>query len=154
MGGTPLGWAGLETRRVLLSYRRARTVLGLCAVFWLWLVAGGPGWWPGMYQKLVPTLLGLYALAVLTMASLFAALVSCGLIHRYRTHRAAPSDPAETSPWANAVLEQVHSLRNIVARRLSGRFPVGDVLDKAPVPEEEHHSQADGDGDERRRRIA
>jgi hypothetical protein len=141
MGGTPFGWSGPGTRRILLSFRRARTVLGLCAVFWLWLLAGGPGWLPGVYESLMPTLMALYAVSVLFPVSMFAGVVAGALIRRFIVLQGssaakestsgagpasmpgrpiltviqgwqAPVNRLAQSRWAKARLEQARALQN------------------------------------------
>lgn len=91
-------WAGIERAREPLAYKRARAVLLLVGVLWLWLLARGP--WP-LFRLLstpVQTVLLVYALAVLIIVSLFAAMVSARVVVPFLV----------STGWYCAVYDRLH----------------------------------------------
>jgi hypothetical protein len=59
-----------------LAYRRARTLLFLLGLFWLWTWLGSASAVAGLFHSPLHALLALYALAVAVLASLLAALLA------------------------------------------------------------------------------
>lgn len=89
-----------EQAQGLANFRRARLVLAICAGFWLWLLIGGPGWIPGVYNGVGATLLALYAAAAIIPPSIFAALIAASFMLRYRrNYQQFVADTPELSRW-------------------------------------------------------
>ena len=59
-----------------LQYRRARTVLYVIGLFWLWLWLGSGALLDGLHHSPVHAALAVYALAIVILVSIPAALLA------------------------------------------------------------------------------
>jgi hypothetical protein len=59
-----------------LRYRRARSLLYVVGLFWLWLWLGSAAWMEGLYSSPLHALLAMYGLAVVVLVSIPAALLA------------------------------------------------------------------------------
>jgi fatty acid desaturase len=59
-----------------LRYRRARSLLYVVGLFWLWLWLGGAALMEGLYHSPLHAVLAMYALAVVIPVSIAAALLA------------------------------------------------------------------------------
>ncbi|MHA7240378.1 hypothetical protein [Arthrobacter sp. TMS1-12-1] len=101
------GETTMERRRVHqpLPYRRARSVLYLVGLFWLWLWLGSTALLAGLHESPVHAALAMYAVAVLIPVSIAAALLA--VVRMLLTH-----------PGRNAV---------VVALPVAGQAPRGEA---------------------------
>lgn len=92
--------------RHALQYRRARTLLYVIGLFWLWVWLGSAALLEGLYHSPLHAALAMYAIAVAVLVSLPAALLAVVrmiLAHPGRNgvvalpQRAAP--PADAAHW-------------------------------------------------------
>ncbi|MFZ3417314.1 hypothetical protein [Arthrobacter sp. 3Tela_A] len=96
-------------RRSVMLFRRARTVLGLVGVLWLWLLFGSAGFVASLFDRPFYAMLALYAVGVLALVSLLILPVALAYLLMNR--------PGKTSPLAApAAAEQPHrSVRSDLA---------------------------------------
>lgn len=59
-----------------LRYRRARSLLYVIGVFWLWLLLGSAALLDGLYHSPLHAALAMYAIAVAVLVSIPAALLA------------------------------------------------------------------------------
>ena len=76
-----------------MLYRRARSLLMLIGVFWLWLLLGSAGFIASFFETPFYALLALYGLGVVTLISILAALGATGYMLLNR-----PPAPAAARP--------------------------------------------------------
>lgn len=90
-----------------LRYRRARSLLYVVGLFWLWLWLGSAAMMEGLYHSPLHAALAVWALAVVVLVSIPAALLAAArmiLTHPRRTAVVvplglAPRRPQETAHW-------------------------------------------------------
>lgn len=89
-----------------LRYRRARSLLYVIGLFWLWLWLGSAALMEGLYHSPLHAALAMYAIAVAVLVSFPAALLAVlrmVLMHPQRTGVVVPLTrtvrPAETAHW-------------------------------------------------------
>ncbi|MUK00468.1 hypothetical protein GM708_00120 [Vibrio cholerae] len=90
-----------------LRYRRARSLLYVIGLFWLWLWLGSAALLDGLYDTPLNAALAMYAIAVVVLVSLPAALLA--VARMVLTHPrqgavvvqlpAAPAPPLESPHW-------------------------------------------------------
>lgn len=89
-----------------LRYRRARSLLYVIGLFWLWLWLGSAALMEGLYHSPLHAALAMYAIAVAVLVSLPAALLAVlrmVLAHPQRTGVVVPltraARPVEDAHW-------------------------------------------------------
>lgn len=99
----------MERGRIRLSsrYRRARALLYMIGLFWLWLWLGGAALLHSLHHAPLYAMLALYAIAVAIIVSLAAAMLAAARMILERPGRdgvavvplLAAQPPAETRWW-------------------------------------------------------
>ncbi|MHA7189331.1 hypothetical protein ACX80N_03420 [Arthrobacter sp. MDT2-16] len=90
-----------------MRYRRARSLLYVIGLFWLWLWLGSAALMAGLYHSPVHAALAMYAIAVVVLVSIPAALLAAIRMLMTRPRREAavvplrrrPQQPLEPAEW-------------------------------------------------------
>ncbi|MEB7505440.1 hypothetical protein [Arthrobacter koreensis] len=119
MGSESQASAPSARRRSVMLFRRARTVLGLLAVFWLWLLFGSAAFVASLFDRPFYAMLALYALGTLTLISLLIAPVALAYLLMNRPGKAYPAKaPAAGAQLHRSVRTELAPVIRMIPRKV------------------------------------
>jgi len=98
-----------------MLFRRARTVLALLGVFWLWLLLGSASFVASLFDRPFYAMIALYGLGTLTLISLLIAPVALAYLLMNRPGKASAQQaaPAAVPPHRSVRAELAPVIRMI-----------------------------------------